>query len=88
MRTSDFFSLLNYILPLQNRLLVTIYELCQVGMISGFVVVLYLRLKILFQSQRVRRLSLAMIAMDGIFLHTAIFVVVNGKRLADSLALA
>jgi hypothetical protein len=70
--------------PLQNRLILAFYELCRIGMISGFSVVLYSRLNILIQSQRVRRLTLAMIITDGICLHTSIFVVVIvGESQAD-----
>jgi hypothetical protein len=53
-------------------------------MITGFAIVLYSRLNILIQSQRVRRLTLAMIVIDGICLHTSIFVVVLvGESQAD-----
>jgi hypothetical protein len=62
----------------------TLFELGWVGIVSGFSLVLYSRLSILVRSRQNLRLTLAMIIVDGVCLHTATLVLVYGSAIESA----
>jgi hypothetical protein len=59
----------------------TLFELGWVGMVSGFSIVLYSRLSILVRNRLILRLTLAMIIINGVCLHTATLILVYGSSI-------
>ncbi|KAF2430568.1 hypothetical protein EJ08DRAFT_238254 [Tothia fuscella] len=76
--------LVKYVRPRKSLLVMAFYELGWIGMVSGFSTVLYSRLRLLVRSRRTRHLTLAMIIIDGVCLHTSTIVVVLGFELRPS----
>jgi hypothetical protein len=77
--------LLRYIVPTCPwEISTTMFELGWVGMVSGFSVVLYSRLSILVWNKRTLRFTLAMIILDGVFLHTATMILVYGSSIQSA----
>lgn len=70
--------LIKFVTGHQGLAVMIFYEIGWIGMVSGFSVVLYSRLRILIQNRRILQIMLAVIIINGICLHTATVVVILG----------